>query len=188
MQKYIADIEKYQPVSEQETKDKEVILKYIHDFDNILYRTNEYAHITSSSWIVNKERTKCLLVYHNIYDAWTWTGGHADGDPDLLAVAIREANEETGIHATPLSNDIMCIDVLPVWGHKKNGKWVSSHEHLSIAYILEADENEEIRKKEDENKGVKWVPIEEVLDVCKEKEMHYVYAKLNERIKQFPPK
>lgn len=185
---YIQEIENYKPVNEQEEKDKETILKYAKTFDDILLRTNEFGHITSSSWIVNKERTKCLLIYHNIYDAWTWTGGHADGDSDLLGVAIREAEEETGVHATPITKEIVCLDILPVWGHVKNGKWVSTHNHLSVAYLLEADENEPIRKKEDENKGVKWVPIENVLTTCREVEMHPVYIKLNNRIKEYSSK
>lgn len=183
--KYVRDIENYAPVNEQEAADKQTILKYISTFSDVLLRTNNFGHLTSSAWIVNKERTKCLLVYHNIYDAWTWTGGHADGDDDLLGVAIREAEEETGVHAHPISSDIACIDVLPVWGHVKNGKWVSTHNHLSVAYLLEADESEPVRAKDDENKGVMWVPIEDVLTTCSEVEMHPVYTKLNNRIKEF---
>ena len=73
-------IEKYEPYNEQEKKDKEVMLKYMDTFDNLLTRENEFAHFTASNWIVNKKRTKVLMIYHNIYQSWAWTGGHADGE------------------------------------------------------------------------------------------------------------
>ncbi|OHS97442.1 hydrolase, NUDIX family protein [Tritrichomonas foetus] len=186
-QTLINKFQAYKPHDMQETKDKETILKYLNDFDNLLTRDNEYAHFTSSSWIVNPSRTKVLLIYHNIYDAWTWTGGHADGDEDFLAVAMREAKEETNVDVKPLSNDFAIIDILPVWGHVKNGKWVSTHHHLNVAYLMEADDSQEVQIKEDENSGVKWVPVEDVLKTCREVEMHYVYKKLMERTKDFPP-
>lgn len=67
------NIENYKPYNEQEEKDKDVMLKYIDTFDNILVRENEFAHFTASIWVVNPKRTKILMVYHNIYQAWTWT-------------------------------------------------------------------------------------------------------------------
>ena len=91
-------IENYNPYNEQEEKDKQTMLKYIHTFDNILTRENEFGHFTASSWVVNKERTKVLMIYHNIYQSWAWTGGHSDGEADLLKVAIKELKEETGVH------------------------------------------------------------------------------------------
>jgi 8-oxo-dGTP pyrophosphatase MutT (NUDIX family) len=179
-----AEIEKYVPVDEQESKDKLTILKYVKEFPNILTRDNEYAHITSSGWIVNPARSKVLLIYHNIYKSWTWTGGHADGESDLVGVALREANEETGAICRTVSTNIVCLDVLPVWGHFKKGVWVSTHLHLSVAYLLEADDEAEIRIKEDENSGVRWVPVKEVVDLCSESEpaMRYVYEKLMRRV------
>ena len=61
----------------------------INKNDDVLVRDNEIAHITSSGFIVNKLRTKVLMIHHNIYNSWGWTGGHADGDEDLLYVAMK---------------------------------------------------------------------------------------------------
>ena len=95
----IYDLERYCPFNEQEEKDKALILNWIKTNDNAFSRENAVAHITASAWVVNKDRSKVLMVYHNIYHSWSWLGGHADGETDLLAVAIREVKEEAGIRA-----------------------------------------------------------------------------------------
>ena len=129
---WIEDIKNYKPYNEQEAKDKDLILKCINLHDDILTRENTIAHITSSGYIVNKSRTKVLMIYHNIYKSWAWTGGHADGDSDLLHVAIKEAKEETGLkNVTPVMTNILGLDVLNVNGHIKKGKYVS----FSFAFI-----------------------------------------------------
>lgn len=181
---FIDDIKRYNPYNEQETKDKELIMEAVDSYDNILTRENVVMHITSSGYIVNKNRDKVLMIYHKIYDSWAWTGGHADGDSDLLHVAIKEANEETGLeNVKPIGKDIFSLDVLTVDGHIKKGKYVSSHLHLNVTYLLEGDEEEELKVNEDETKGVKWLPINELGVYCSEPYMvRMVYNKLNEKI------
>ena len=177
-------IRKYKPCNEQEEKDKELILHCIDIFDDILTRENKIAHITSSAFVVNKTKDKVLMVHHNIYNAWSWTGGHADGEKDLVAVAIKEAMEETGVkNIIPVSKEIFSIDILPVIGHIKRGEYVSAHLHLSIAYLVLADENELLIVKADENSDVKWIPIDEVNTYSNEPHMQKVYAKLISKIK-----
>ena len=92
-QDLINQIERYQPFNEQEEADKFLILQWIRENDNAFLRENTVAHMTASAWVVNKDRSKVLMVYHNIYDSWSWLGGHADGETDLLAVALREVKE-----------------------------------------------------------------------------------------------
>lgn len=180
---WINQIKEYIPYNEQEEKDKELILKCIDDYDDLLTRKNALAHITSSGYIVNKSRDKVLMIHHNIYKTWSWTGGHADGDSDLLHVAIKEAKEETGVkNFTPISKKIFSLDVLPVIGHIKKDKYVSAHLHLSVAYLLEADENESLSIKEDENSGVKWIPINEIHNYSNEPDMIEIYYKFNKKI------
>lgn len=181
-----SNIEKFRPYNEQEEVDKRIMLSYIDNFDNILTRANEYAHFTSSSFILNKERTKVLMIFHNIYKSWAWTGGHSDGDNDLLYVAMKEAKEETGItNIKPISNEIYSLEQITVNGHEKRGKYVGSHIHLNITYLLEADENEIIRVKEDENSGVKWVTIDELKGVVNEIWVRdRVYTKVIEKMKK----
>ena len=180
---WINMIKMYTPYNEQEQKDKGAILKYIQHFDDVLTRDNEIAHITSSGFIVNKDRTKVLMAHHNIYNSWAWTGGHADGEEDLLHVALEEAKEETGVaNPRPVTTDIFSIDILPVLGHVKRGEYVSAHLHLSVAYLLEADEDEILKVKRDENSGVKWIPINEINIHSNEPYMQKVYGKLIDKM------
>lgn len=177
------EIAAYVPRCEQEEADKLVMLEYIERFpDTILTRENKWAHMTSSGFIVNEDATKVLFANHDIYKVWAWTGGHADGDGDLLAVALREAREETGVvHVRPLSDEIASIDLLAVWGHWKRGKWVSSHQHLNVTYLLTADEHDLLVSRPGENSGVAWIPVERLSELANEWQMDPIYAKLIER-------
>lgn len=160
----IRQIENYAPFNEQEEKDKALILGWISNNENAFSRENTVAHITASAWVVNKDRSKVLMVYHNIYNSWSWLGGHADGETDLLSVAIREVKEEAGIsNVLPVSEDIFSLESLTVDGHWKNGKYVSSHLHFNVTYLLEADSEEAVSIKADENSGVAWFAPEEAL-------------------------
>ena len=179
-----SEIEKYTPYNEQEKCDKELMLEYIDTFEDVLTRENKLCHFTASNWIVNKERTKILMIYHNIYESWAWTGGHADGDRNLLNVALKEAREETGLkNLKVLSDGIFSLQILTVDSHMKRGKFVSSHLHLDCCFLLEADENESLKINEDENSGVKWIDIDKVIEISNEKNMKPIYKKLNEKLK-----
>ncbi|MCL2364689.1 MAG: NUDIX hydrolase [Defluviitaleaceae bacterium] len=176
---YINDIKNYPPKNEQEQQDKNVILNCIQLFPHsILLRDNEIAHITGSGFILNRSLDKALFVHHNIRNCWAWTGGHADGDCNLLDVARREATEETGVSVTPISSKVASIDVLPVTGHFKNGKYVNSHLHLSIAYLFVADEADMLAVKPDENSGVEWISVDKIVEGKFTEQDVYLYRKL----------
>lgn len=180
------NIKNFKPYNEQEEVEKRIMSNYLNDFDDTLTRQNEYGHFTSSAFVLNKQRTKILMIYHKIYNSWAWVGGHSDGDSDLLYVAIKEAKEETGIkNVVPIFNNIYSIEIINVNGHEKKGKYVGSHVHLNVTYLLEADENEEIHIKQDENSGVKWVPINEILNTTSEQWVRdRVYAKIIDKMKK----
>ncbi len=115
-------IKNFVPSNEQEEKDKGAILKYVNIFDDILTRDNGIIHMTSSGFVINKNRDKALMVHHNIFNSWSLTGGHADGDKDLIYVASREIMEETGLKDIHLvSEEIISLDILPVYGHMRKG-------------------------------------------------------------------
>ena len=182
--KIVEEIEKYRPCNEQEQRDKAVILAFLENNEDAFLRSNLLAHMTASSWIVNPERTKTLMVYHNIYDSWSWTGGHADGETDLLSVALREAREETGIaHVRPVSPEIFSLEVLTVDGHEKRGAYVPSHLHLNVTYLLVAEESDTLHICKEENSGVAWFTLEEALKASTEPWfVERIYKKLNGKL------
>lgn len=187
--KVMNEINLYKPYTEQEESDKNCMLQYLNDFDNVFLRENNYGHFTSSAWVVNKEKTKVLMIHHNIYNSWAWPGGHADGDTDLMHVAMKEVEEETGVNKIkPVTEEIFALDIIPVWGHVKRGKYVSSHEHLNVTYLLECDEKETLKIKEDENSGVKWVPIKDIDRCVEDEQMHNIYSKLVKKLELYKDK
>ena len=138
---YIVEIRSFVPRTMAEAADQRQILDYVNLFpDTILTRENPIAHMTASGFILSRDGRWVLMAHHNIYQVWAWTGGHADGEKDLLSVALREAREETGAgHIAPLSSAIASVEILPVWGHVKRGKYVCAHQHLTVSYLLTAD-------------------------------------------------
>lgn len=179
---YIDSIRAYVPQDAQEAADQAMILDYIARFPDILSRNNPIARISSSGFVVNAGASKVLMAHHNIFRVWAWTGGHADGETDLLSVALREAREETGaVHILPLSTEIASVDILPVWGHVKRGKYVCAHQHLNVSYLLTADEGDPLRPRAGENTQVAWLDAERMLEITNEWQMDYVYTKLLDR-------
>ena len=151
------------PQNEQEQRDKQELLAWLDSGLDVFSRSCNAAHMTASGWVVSPDRKQVLMIYHNLYDSWAWMGGHADGEEDLHAVARREIMEESGLRELKdLGDGIFSLEVLTVDGHEKRGKYVSSHLHLNVTYLFEADPNAPVFIKPDENSGVAWFRTEEV--------------------------
>ena len=181
---YIEEIINFKPSCEQEENDKKLILELVNKYgDKLLYRESELFHITSSSLTMNKSLDKVLMVHHNIYNSWSWIGGHADGEGNLLSVAMREIQEESGVSMIKaVQEDAISLDILTTNGHRKKGKYVSSHLHLNISYYIIANEHEPLYIKPDENSGVKWIPVDELEKYVTEPDMMVIYKKILHKI------
>lgn len=183
----LTDLKNYQPFNEQEAADVKEMIYQLETGEEVFLRSNLAEHFTASAWVVNPARDKALMAYHRIYDSWAWLGGHADGDQDLLHVALKEVAEESGVKATPVTDQIYSVEILTVDGHEKKGKYVPSHLHLNVTYLLEADDSLPIRPKEDENKAVAWFGLDEALEKSTESWfVDRIYSKLNAKLKDYP--
>ena len=165
----IRAIEKYRPWNQQEQQDQAELLRRLKSGEPLLGRENCSAHFTASAWVVSPQRDQVLMAYHNLYDSWAWLGGHADGEADLLSVAMREVREESGlVGVRPVLEDIFSLEILAVSGHEKRGEYVPSHLHFNVTYLLEADPKAPVRCKADENKGVAWFSLDQAVAASRE--------------------
>ena len=183
----VAQLEAYVPFNEQEEKDRKIILEAIREYRYDLFlRSSQFAHMTASAWVMTPDVRKVLMVYHNIYQSWSWLGGHADGETDLLKVAVKEVKEESGLTTVlPVSENIYSLEVLTVDGHEKKGVYVSSHLHLNITYLLIADSTDSLRMKKDENSGVQWFDKEQAPNASSETWFRErIYTKLNQKLEE----
>lgn len=176
-------LQQYTPFNEQEAFDQKAMIAFIERNPDYLLRTNLIAHFTVSTIVVNAAMDKIVFAHHNIYQSWGWLGGHNDGDDDLLTVALKETQEETGLTKLhPYSKDIFMLDTIYVPNHIKHGKHVSDHLHLNATFLVIADETETLMINHEENSGVKWFLISEVLNEVNEPRMIPIYSKAFQKI------
>lgn len=159
---FIQMVTNYQPSCAQEAEDRQTILRYAHlAGPGVLERSDSIAHVTSSAFVLDTSLSHVLLVRHSLRGSWSWPGGHADGNPDLLAVAVQECREETGvIQLTPLSEQMASLDIFPVPAHQKNGTYVGAHLHFSVGFCLICDRRQPLRPCLGENTAVEWFPLD----------------------------
>ena len=183
-QQLIDCLTRFVPCCEQESTDRDLILALLRGDGDLSRREHLAAHLTASAWVVTPDRKKVLMAFHNLYNSWAWLGGHADGNWDLLAVAEKEAAEESGLRdLKALSGDIFSVEVLTVDGHEKRGSYVPSHLHLNVTYLFEGNPDAPLRCKPDENSGVGWIDVSDI--PVKSTEPWFVeriYAKLTRKV------
>lgn len=181
------ELSSYTPKNEQEQQDLSLMLRWLSSGEPVFERSCRSAHFTASSWVVSPDRKQVLMIYHNLYNSWAWMGGHADGEEDLYSVARREIQEESGLtRLSPVSRAPISVEILTVDGHIKCGQYVSSHLHLNVTYLFEADPNDALRIKPDENSGVQWFSVEKLPEIVSEPwMMQHIYPKLIAEAKRF---
>ncbi|MGH9598871.1 MAG: NUDIX hydrolase [Terracidiphilus sp.] len=141
--------------------------------DRLLDRNSIPDHWTASAWVVEPSRQEALLLFHRKLQRWIQPGGHADGNPDLPQVALREAREETGLKSLRLSSrEIFDFDVTPIPARKD----IPAHNHLDVRFLLWADRDEPILESE-ESDGVRWVRLAELSQSCDDQGVAKMAAK-----------
>lgn len=132
---------------QQQTAD--AICQFILSTPECFERHHKAGHITGSAWLINPAGNKVLLTLHRKLRRWMQTGGHADGEPEPLRVALREAEEESGIPGiTPASTTIFDIDIHLIPANKDRNE--PAHYHYDIRYLLRAPHEDFIISEESE--------------------------------------
>jgi 8-oxo-dGTP pyrophosphatase MutT (NUDIX family) len=162
----LEDIRAFEPANEQERVDRLLMLGALAGEGDPFVRT-QVPHFTASAWAVDPTFTQTVAVYHNLYDSWSWVGGHADGERELARVAARELAEETGVRDARLvplpGSPILSLEAMTVDGHEKRGAYVSPHIHYNVTYLFVADLATPLAIAPEENSAVAWMPIDELI-------------------------
>ena len=180
-------LEQFTPFCEEEAADLAAIRSALLHETDVFSRSNRLGHMSASAWVVNREHTHVLMAWHNLHRDWSWLGGHADGETDLLQVALREVQEESGLTSVrPLMDGIFSLEILAGVGHWKRGEYLPSHMHYNITYLLEADSSEPLHIKPDENSGLRWIPLAESRTASSRRWMcDHIYGKLADKLDAF---
>jgi len=134
-EKLIFLLNRYLPASAEEIAFKNEMLYFIRLHEDCFERSLEIGHFTASSWLLNRDRAKALLMHHTKLDRWFQLGGHCDGNPDVLEVAIKEAREESGIQLIrPVFDEIFDIDIHLIPAKDQ----IRAHYHFDVRFLLEA--------------------------------------------------
>lgn len=153
----IQSISRYNPDSRDETSFKKQFLELL-EHPRAFFRDHLPGHITASSWIIDRDHQFALLTHHAKLNRWLQPGGHADGQEDVLAVAQREAYEETGLTSLQvISTGIFDLDIHIIPARKD----FPEHYHYDIRFLFQGNKEESFTISE-ESRELAWIPNNEV--------------------------
>lgn len=145
-------LERYQPTQE-EAEFKKRMIDFFKRYSDCFERSLQIGHFTASAWLLNKKGDKALLMHHMKLDQWFQVGGHCDGEKNVLAVALKEAQEESGIDAIePVSTEIFDIDIHTIPANKKE----QEHDHYDVRFLLRVTSDQEVVQNR-ESKELRWI-------------------------------
>lgn len=138
-------------------------------------RTHLPGHITGSAWIVNQDATKVLLVEHAKLHKWLQPGGHADGDENILRVALKEVEEETGLMNLQYDGQLFDIDIHSIPARKDLS--FPQHDHYDVRFLFRGTDSDQL-KISDESTDLKWISLQDLQHFNSEPSILRLRAKL----------
>jgi 8-oxo-dGTP pyrophosphatase MutT (NUDIX family) len=155
----ISLLDRHRPQTVAEAGNVARARRFVAQHADCFHRELLHGHVTGSAWVVNPARDKVLLMHHRKHNEWYQPGGHADGDADILRVALRETQEETGLPAEAIrlvDGTVFDVDIhtIPTIGHEPQ------HIHFDIRFLVEIDDRLPVPGN-DESHEILWVPLYE---------------------------
>jgi 8-oxo-dGTP pyrophosphatase MutT (NUDIX family) len=141
----------------EESATARTFVAFVEDHERCFERDLWAGHVTGSAWLVNRAGTHVLLTHHRKLGRWLQLGGHSDGDPDTLGVSIREAEEESGLQVTALSEEIFDIDIHEIPARRAD----PAHFHFDVRFALRTAGGDQFAVS-DESLDLAWVPIDQL--------------------------
>lgn len=172
-QTLIDQLRRHVPFNEHEKKMLARILEFVEAHEDCFERSLLVGHVTGSAWVMDQTRQFALLTHHAKLDKWLQPGGHADGDADVLRVALREAHEESGLTSLQVvSEQIYDVDAhaIPARGAEP------AHTHFDIRYLLEGDMGERLARTE-ESHDLAWVALDRIAELNTDESVLRMVAK-----------
>ena len=150
-------LKKYRRQFPQETMTTRFI-HFVDTHENCFERSLEKGHVTASAWTVDPKENRSLLIHHKKLGQWLQPGGHCDGNPDVVQVARREVQEETGLQQFDLMADsIYDLDIhpIPAWGK------VPPHLHYDVRFLIHCSSRQSLIVS-DESSDIRWFSFSEI--------------------------
>ena len=145
-------LDDYHPLNQEEQNFKSEMLSFLSAHPDCFERSLEKGHFTASAWLLNPDGSKALLMHHAKLGQWFQLGGHCDGNPDVLAVALKEALEESGLdRIKPVYSGIFDLDIHLIPENPKD----QAHYHYDVRFILQSET--ETVKINRESKQLLWI-------------------------------
>ncbi|MBP6870282.1 NUDIX hydrolase [Candidatus Babeliales bacterium] len=162
----------YQPtVEEKDFKDR--MKAFLDIYEDCFHRSQVVGHFTASALLLNKDGSKALLLHHAKLDIWVQPGGHADGEHNLLKVAIKEAQEESGIMGiSPLRTEIFDIDIHKIPANSKE----AAHDHYDVRFLLQVTSDEDFVQNR-ESKALRWVDHSSIQELTEQRSVVRLFEK-----------
>ncbi|QEP43226.1 NUDIX domain-containing protein [Ectothiorhodospiraceae bacterium BW-2] len=132
-------------------------LDFVQQHENCFDRELQIGHVTGSAWVVSRDRQQVLLLHHKKLDQWFQPGGHADGEADIVHVALKETAEESGLPEEAIhlvSDALFDVDIHTIAANLHDNR----HLHFDIRFLVEVDERLPVPGN-DESHQILWVPL-----------------------------